>query len=118
MALMPLLKLIKIMKREIFIIVVDKNLGFNQQCLILYHGDKVALGVKGGRIDSNLEIANVYFDWGFIRETLNDCLLKICTELQSNSPNVTNVNYTIKDPYWKGNVITNAKAILEYNLTE
>ena len=103
---------------QIHLTIVDKESDSNQQCLILYHGDKVALGVKGGRIDSNLEIANVYFDWGFIRETLNDCLLKICTELQSNSPNVTNVNYTIKDPYWKGNVITNAKAILEYNLTE
>ena len=104
--------------KRINLTIVDEESDSNQQCLILYHGDKVALGVKGGRIDSNLEIANVYFDWGFIRETLNDCLLKICTELQSNSPNVTNVNYTIKDPYWKGNVITNAKAILEYNLTE
>lgn len=104
--------------KRINLTIVDEESDSNQQCLILYHGDKVALGVKGGRIDSNLEIANVYFDWGFIRETLNDCLLKICTELQSNSPNVTNVNYTIKDPCWKGNVITNAKAILEYNLTE
>ena len=104
--------------KRINLTIVDEESDSNQQCLILYHGDKVALGVKGGRIDSNLEIANVYFDWGFIRETLNDCLLKICTELQSNSPNVTNVNYTIKDPFWKGNVITNAKAILEYNLTE
>ena len=104
--------------KRINLTIVDEESDSNQQCLILYHGDKVALGVKGSRIDSNLEIANVYFDWGFIRETLNDCLLKICTELQSNSPNVTNVNYTIKDPFWKGNVITNAKAILEYNLTE
>lgn len=118
MALMPLLKLIKIMKREIFIKVVDKNPGFLQQCLILYNGDKVSLGIKGGRIDSNLDVANVYFGWGFTLETLNDCLFKICAVLQSNNPNVTNVNYTIKDPYWKGNVITNAKAILEYNLTE
>lgn len=111
-------KFVVMKTKQIYLTIVDKNPGFLQQCLILYHGDKVALGVKGGRIDSNLEIANVYFDWGFIRETLNDCLLKICTELQSNSPNVTNVNYTIKDPFWKGNVITNAKAILEYNLTE
>lgn len=114
MALMPLLKLIKIMKREIFIKVVDKNLGFNQQCLILYHGDKIALEVQGGKIDTDLEVANVYFDWGFTLETLNDCLSKICTVLKSNCPNVTNVNYTIKDLYWKGKVITNADAIIWY----
>ena len=117
MALMPLLNLIKIMKRNIFIKVVDKNLGFQQQCLILYNGDKVSLGIKGGRIDSNLDVANVYFDWGFTCETLNDCLLKICTALQDNSPNVANANYTINDPYWKGKVLTKAKAILEYTIT-
>ena len=102
----------------IYLRIVDKNPGFLQHCLILYHGDKVALGVQGGKIDTDLEFANVYFDRGFTLETLNDCLSKICTVLKGNCPNVTNVNYTIKDPYWKGNVITNAKAILEYNLTE
>ena len=75
------------------------------------------MGVDGGRIDSNLDVANVYFDWGFTCETLNDCLLKICTALQDNSPNVANANYTINDPYWKGKVLTKAKAILEYTIT-
>ena len=117
MALMPLLKLIKIMKREIFIKVVDKNLGFNQQCLILYHGDKVALGVKGGRIDSNLEVANVYFDWGFTPKTLNDCLFKICDVLQSNCPNVANIKTTIQNlTFGSGDTITKADAIIEYDL--
>lgn len=117
MALMPLLKLIKIMKREIFIKVVDKNLGFNQQCLILYHGDKVALGVKGGRIDSNLEVANVYFDWGFTPKTLNDCLFKICDVLKSNCPNVTNTKpYAYNLTFGSGDTITKADVIIEYNL--
>lgn len=99
---------------QIHLTIVDKESDSNQQCLILYHGDEVELGVQGGKIDTDLEFANVYFDWGFTRETLNDCLSKICTVLKSNCPNVTNVNYTIKDLYWKGNVITNADAIIWY----
>ena len=98
----------------IYLRIVDKNPGFQQRSLILYHGDKVALGVQGGKIDADLELANVYFDMGFTLETLNDCLSKICTVLKSNCPNVTNVNYTIKDLYWKENVITNADAIIWY----
>ena len=98
----------------IYLRIVDKNPGFQQRSLILYHGDKVALGVQGGKIDADLELANVYFDRGFTLETLNDCLSKICTVLKSNCPNVTNVNYTIKDLYWKENVITNADAIIWY----
>lgn len=103
---------------QIHLTIVDKESDSNQQCLVLYHGDEVSLGIKGGRIDSNLEVANVYFDWGFTRETLNDCLLKICTTLRDNTPNVTNVNYTIKDPCWKGNIIIEANAIIEYTLIE
>lgn len=99
---------------QIHLTIVDKESDSNQQCLILYHGDKVALGVQGGKIDADLELANVYFDRGFTLETLNDCLSKICTVLKSNCPNVTNVNYTIKDLYWKGKVITNADAIIWY----
>ena len=117
MALMPLLKLIKIMKREIFIKVVDKNLGFNQQCLILYHGDEVSLGIKGGSIDTDLEFANVYFDRGFTLETLNDCLSKICTVLKSNCPNVANIKTTIQNlTFGSGDTITKADVIIEYNL--
>lgn len=99
---------------QIHLTIVDKESDSNQQCLILYHGDKVALGVQGGKIDADLELANVYFDRGFTLETLNDCLSKICTVLKSNCPNVANVNYTIKDLYWKGKVITNADAIIWY----
>ena len=117
MALMPLLKLIKIMKREIFIKVVDKNLGFNQQCLILYHGDEVSLGIKGGSIDTDLEVANVYFDWGFTLETLNDCLSKICTVLKSNCPNVTNTKpYAYNLTFGSKSAIIKADAIIEYDL--
>ena len=114
---MPLLKLIKIMKREIFIKVVDKNLGFNQQCLILYHGDKIALEVQGGKIDTDLEVANVYFDWGFTLETLNDCLSKICTVLKGNCPNVTNTKpYAYNLTFGSKSAIIEADAIIEYDL--
>ena len=117
MALMPLLNFIKIMKRVIFIKVVDKNPGFQHQCLILYHGDKVELGVQGGKIDANLEFANVYFDWGFTLETLNDCLSKICTVLQSNYPNVTNTKpYTYNLTFGSKSAIIKADAIIEYDL--
>lgn len=101
---------------QIHLTIVDKESDSNQQCLILYHGDKVELGVQGGKIDTDLEFANIYFDWGFTRETLNDCLLKICTTLRDNTPNATNVNYTIKKPYWEWNIITKANAIIEYEL--
>lgn len=105
------------MKKVLYVKVVDENPGFHQQCLILYHGDKVALGVKGGRIDSNLEVANVYFDWGFTLETLNDCLFKICAVLQSNNPNVTNIKTTIQNlTFGSGDTITKADVIIEYNL--
>jgi hypothetical protein len=119
MALMPLLNFIKIMKRVIFIKVVDKNLGFHQQCRILYHGDKVSLGIQGGKINVDLEFANVYFDWGFTLETLNDCLSKICAVLQSNNPNVTNIKTTIQNlTFGSGDTITKADAIIEYDLIE
>ena len=76
--------------KRINLTIVDEESDSNQQCLVLYHGDEVSLGIKGGRIDTDLEFANVYFDRGFTRETLNDCLSKICTVLKSNCPNVTN----------------------------
>lgn len=117
MALMPLLNFIKIMKRVIFIKVVDKNPGFHQQCLILYHGDKVSLGIQGGKINVDLEFANVYFDWGFTRETLNDCLSKICTVLKSNCPNVTNTKpYTYNLTFGSKSAVIEADAIIEYDL--
>ena len=102
---------------QIHLTIVDKESDSNQQCLILYHGDKVALGVKGGRIDSNLEVANVYFDWGFTPKTLNDCLFKICDVLQSNNPNVTNIKTTIQNlTFGSGDTIIKADAIIEYDL--
>ena len=117
MALMPLLNFIKIMKRVIFIKVVDKNPGFHQQCLILYHGDKVELGVQSGTIDTDLEFANVYFDWGFTLVTLNDCLSKICTVLQSNCPNVTNIKFFTQNlTFGSKSAIIEVDAIIEYDL--
>ena len=105
------------MKKFLFLKVVDENPGFLQHCLILYHGDKVALGVKGGRIDSNLEVANVYFDWGFTLETLNDCLSKICTVLKSNCPNVANTKpYAYNLTFGSKSAIIKADAIIEYDL--
>ena len=102
---------------QIHLTIVDKESDSNQQCLILYHGDKVALGVKGGRIDSNLEVANVYFDWGFTLETLNDCLLKICTVLKSNCPNVINTKpFTHNLTFGSKSAIIEADAIIEYDL--
>ena len=105
------------MKKVLYVKVVDENPGFQQQCLILYHGDKVALGVQGGKIDADLEFANVYFDWGFTLETLNDCLLKICTALQSNCPNVTNAKFFTQNlTFGSKSAIIEADAIIEYDL--
>lgn len=105
--------------KQIYLTIVDKNQGFHQQCLILYHGDKIALGVQGGKIDTDLEVANVYYDWGFTPKTLNDCLLKICAVLQRNCPNVTNIKTAIQNStFVGGSIITKADAILEYYLIE
>ena len=101
----------------IYLRIVDKNPGFQQHCLILYHGDEVELGVQGGKIDTNLEFANVYFDWGFTLETLNDCLSKICTVLKSNCPNVTNTKpYAYNFTFGSKSAIIEADAIIEYDL--
>lgn len=105
------------MKKVLYVKVVDQNLGFQQQCFILYHGDKVSLGIKGSRIDSNLEFANVYYDWGFTLETLNDCLLKICTVLKGNCPNVTNTKpYAYNLTFGSKSAIIEANAIIEYDI--
>lgn len=101
----------------IYLRIVDKNPGFQQRSLILYHGDKVALGVQGGKIDADLELANVYFDRGFTLETLNDCLSKICTVLKSNCPNVTNTKpYAYNLTFGSKSAIIEADAIIEYDL--
>ena len=103
--------------KRINLTIVDKESDSNQQCFILYHGDKVSLGIKGGRIDSNLEVANVYFDWGFTLETLNDCLSKICTVLKSNCPNVANTKpYAYNLTFGSKSAIIKADAIIEYDL--
>lgn len=97
--------------------IVDEESDSNQQCLVLYHGDEVSLGIKGGSIDTNLEFANVYFDWGFTLETLNDCLFKICAVLQSNCPNVTNTKpYAYNLTFGSKSAIIEADAIIEYDL--
>ena len=102
---------------QIHLTIVDKESDSNQQCLILYHGDKVSLGIQGGKIDTDLEFANVYFDWGFTLETLNDCLLKICTALQSNCPNVTNAKFFTQNlTFGSKSAIIEADAIIEYDL--
>ena len=102
---------------QIHLTIVDKESDYNQQCLILYHGDKVELGVQGGKIDTDLELANVYFDWGFTLETLNDCLSKICTVLKSNCPNVTNTKpYAYNLTFGSKSAIIEADAIIEYDL--
>ena len=102
---------------QIHLTIVDKESDSNQQCLILYHGDKVALGVQGGKIDADLELANVYFDRGFTLETLNDCLSKICTVLKSNCPNVTITKpYAYNLTFGSKSAIIKADAIIEYDL--
>ena len=101
----------------IYLRIVDKNPGFQRRSLILYHGDKVALGVQGGKIDADLELANVYFDRGFTLETLNDCLSKICTVLKGNCPNVTNTKpYAYNLTFGSKSAIIKADAIIEYDL--
>ena len=101
----------------IYLRIVDKNPGFQRRSLILYHGDKVALGVQGGKIDADLELANVYFDRGFTLETLNDCLSKICTVLKGNCPNVTNTKpYAYNLTFGSKSAIIEADAIIEYDL--
>ena len=101
----------------IYLRIVDKSPGFQQRSLILYHGDKVALGVQGGKIDADLELANVYFDRGFTLETLNDCLSKICTVLKGNCPNVTNTKpYAYNLTFGSKSAIIEADAIIEYDL--
>lgn len=103
--------------KRINLTIVDEESDSNQQCLVLYHGDEVSLGIKGGRIDTDLEFANVYFDRGFTRETLNDCLSKICTVLKSNCPNVTNTKpYTYNLTFGSKSAVIEADAIIEYDL--
>lgn len=103
--------------KRINLTIVDKESDSNQQCLVLYHGDEVSLGIKGGRIDTDLEFANVYFGWGFTRETLNDCLSKICTVLQSNCPNVTNIKFFTQNlTFGSKSAIIEVDAIIEYDL--
>ncbi|MBR2863184.1 MAG: hypothetical protein IKB97_06470 [Bacteroidaceae bacterium] len=102
---------------QIHLTIVDKESDSNQQCLILYHGDKIALEVQGGKIDADLELANVYFDWGFTLETLNDCLSKICTVLKGNCPNVTNTKpYAYNLTFGSKSAIIEANAIIEYDI--
>ena len=98
--------------------IVGKNPRFSQQYLISYHGNELPLGVRGGRIDSSLESANVYYDWGFTNETLNDCLLKICSLLEKSTPNITNVRVLDKRNITSGNknCITKADVIITYNV--
>ena len=104
--------------KHLYLKVVGKNPGFNQQCLISYHGNELSLGVQGGRFNSSLESANVYYDWGFTNETLNDCLLKICSLLEKNTLNITNVRVLDKRNITLGNKnrITKADAIITYNI--
>ena len=103
--------------KRINLTIVDKESDSNQQCLILYDGDKVSLGIQGGKINVDLEFANVYFDRGFTLETLNDCLSKICTVLKSNCPNVTNTKpYAYNLTFGSKSAIIEADAIIEYDL--
>lgn len=105
------------MKKELNLKIIGDISDFNQECLILYYGEEIALGVQGGNIDSNLDIANIYFKWGFTIETLRKCLVKIGSTLQEICPNVTNIKYDIKDILWGDNsVITKGTAIIEYDL--
>ena len=102
---------------QIHLTIVDKESDSNQQCLILYHGDKIALEVQGGKIDTDLELANVYFDWGFTLETLNDFLSKICTVLKGYCPNVTNTKpYAYNLTFGSKSAIIEANAIIEYDI--
>lgn len=102
------------MKNNIYINIIDKP-NHNKRCLILYHGNEITLGIKRDNIDLNLEVANVYFKWGFTIETLRKCLVKIASALQSNCPNVTNINYAINYLQWRSDTIIQGNAIIEYD---
>ena len=95
--------------------IVDKT-DNNQQCLILYHEDGITLETQRGNIDSNLKTADIYFKRGFTIETLRKCLVKIASALQSNCPNVTNINYAINYLQWRSDTIIQGNAIIEYDL--
>ncbi|MBR3907325.1 MAG: hypothetical protein IKJ61_04395 [Bacteroidaceae bacterium] len=88
----------------------------NQKCLILYHEDGITLETQRGNIDSNLKTADIYFKRGFTIETLRKCLVKIASALQSNCPNVTNINYAINYLQWRSDTIIQGNAIIEYDL--
>ena len=88
----------------------------NQQCLILYHEDGITLETQRGNIDSNLKTADIYFKRCFTIETLRKCLVKIASALQSNCPNVTNINYAINYLQWRSDTIIQGNAIIEYDL--
>ena len=97
--------------------IVAKEPEGGQQCNIFYYGDKISLGILGGKIDSNLKFANIYSNSGFTIESLNDCLLKISSALTSNIPNAVNTKYFIRNQLLKGrNVIANADVIILYDL--
>lgn len=88
----------------------------NQQYLILYHEDGITLETQRGNIDSNLKTADIYFKRGFTIETLRKCLVKIASALQSNCPNVTNINYAINYLQWRSDTLIQGNAIIEYDL--
>ena len=100
----------------IYIKIIDDTQKYCQkECLVCYHGDKIPLEVKTGRIAYSLKKVNIYYDWGFTKETLNDCLMKFYKLLQKNIPNIFNIKHDfIKITFGGGDIITGADLILSY----
>lgn len=100
----------------IYIKIIDDTQKYCQkECLVCYHGDKIPLEVKTGRITYSLKKVNIYYDWGFTKETLNDCLMKFYKLLQKNIPNIFNIKHDfIKITFGGGDIITDADLILSY----
>ena len=100
----------------IYIKIIDDTQKYCQkECLVCYHGDKIPLEVKTGRITRSLKKVNIYYDWGFTQATLNNCLMRFNALVQKNIPNVFNIkHYFIKTTFGEGNIITGADVILSY----
>ena len=101
--------------KRIDLTIAEKKPEGGQQCIIHYYGDNIPLDIRWGKIDANLEFAIICSNSGFTIDTLNNCLLKICTILERNVPNAVNIKYFIRNQTVKsGNIIAKADVIVSY----
>ena len=103
-------------KNHIFIYVNAICNHINTDCIIRYNGSEVPLTIVEGEINLFTNSIGIYHDFGFIEQSLNDCVVKICSLLEQilsiNNVNICNDAYQID--YGCSNYINYAKIILEY----